>query len=109
MALNDPYLPDPVNVSSGGNTTFDGSTAGTNTAYVLSLSGNFDAEIYLEAWDGSAWQEVTQLTDDAGNTTLSAGWHTQYNKIPVSTNARRIRIENVDTSSGWVAVEGDER
>lgn len=114
MAANDPYTPDPVELdTSGGATTttnFDGSGSSTNAAIVTGLMGTLDCEVYLEAWDGSSWQVVAQLTDDQGNTTFSADWHSQFNRLVVATDARRIRIDSVDSSSGgWVAVEGDER
>jgi hypothetical protein len=109
MARNDPYLPAPVNVAAGGSTTFDGSAAGTGTAIVSGLQGSFDAEVRVQAYDGANWQTVGLLTDDAGNTTLTADWATQFNRLMVSTNDRRLKVDNVDTASGWVAADGDER
>jgi hypothetical protein len=109
MAANDPYIPDPVQVSNGASTTFDGTASETDTAIVSTLSGNFDAQIFLEAWDGNAWQEVAQFAAADGNNTFSADWNTQFNRQYVEVDGRRIRIDNVDSASGWVAVEGDER
>jgi len=109
MARNDPYTPSPVQVSSSGTTTFDGSAAATGTAIVSGLFGSFDAELRYQAYDGSSWQTVALLTDDAGNTTFSADWSTQFNRLMVSANDRRIEVSNVDSSSGYVAIDGDER
>jgi len=109
MARNDPYLPAPANPASSTSVTFDGSTSSTGTAIVSGLAGNFDAEIYLEAYDGSSWQEVSQLETDTGTLTFGADWSTQFNRLMVSQNDRRIRIDNVDSTSGWVAIDGDER
>lgn len=109
MALNDPYLPDPVNVSNGANTTFDATDAATDVAILSGAMATFDAQVFIDAWDGTTWQQVTQLTDANGNATFSAGWHTQFNRIYLGVDERRIRIENVDGTSGWTAVEGDER
>lgn len=109
MAQNDPYAPNAVSVPSSGSTTFDGSDGETNAAIVSGMMGSFDAEVYLEAHDGGSWQEVAQLTDANDNTTFSATWHTQFNRLLVSSGARRIRIDNVDSASGYVAVDGDER
>ena len=87
----------------------DATDAGTNVAIVSGAMATFDAELYIDAWDGSTWQEVTQLSDDSGNATFSADWHTQFNRIYIGVDERRLRIENVDSSAGWTAVEGDER
>ena len=81
MAQNDPFLPDPVDVAESANATFD----------------------------GTEWQEVTQLADADGNATFSGAWHTQFNRVYVGTDRRRVRIENVSEESGFCAVEGDER
>lgn len=109
MAQNDPYLPATVNVTSGGNTTFDGTASATDTAIMSGAMATFDAQIFIEAFDGTAWQTVTQLSDANGNATFAANWHTQFNRVYLSTNDRRVRIENVDSVSGYVAIEGDER
>ena len=109
MAQNDPYLPDPVDVADGANATFDGTDAETDVAIVSGAMATFDAEIYIEAYDGDVWQTVTQLADADGDTTFSENWHTQFNRVYLSTNDRRVRVENVGDSDGYVAVEGDER
>ena len=109
MARNDPYLPAPVNVADGSNATFDGSASSTDAAFISGAMGKFDATVYIDAWDGSTWQEVTQLTDASGNKTFSADWHTQFNRVYVAVDDRRLRIENGSGASGWAAVDGDER
>jgi len=109
MAANDPYLPDPVEVSDGETATFDGTEGETNTAIISGAMAEFDAIITIEAWDGTTWQEVTQLTDAEGDATFSGAWHTQFNRVYASEDARRLVIENVDSEDGWCAVEGDER
>ena len=109
MAQNDPYLPDPVDVADSANATFDGTDAETDVAIVSGAMATFDAEVFIDAWDGTEWQEVTQLADAEGNATFSGPWHTQFNRVYAGTERRRFRIENVDTDSGFCAVEGDER
>ena len=109
MAQNDPYLPDPVDVAASENATFDGTDAETDVAIVSGAMATFDAEVYIDAWDGTEWQEVTQLADADGNETFSGSWHTQFNRVYAGTDRRRVRIENVSDSSGFCAVEGDER
>ena len=109
MAQNDPYLPDPVDVADESNATFDGTDADTDVAIVSGAMATFDAEVFIDAWDGTEWQEVTQLADADGNATFSGAWHTQFNRVYVGTDRRRVRIENVSDSSGFCAVEGDER
>ena len=109
MAQNDPFLPDPVDVASSANATFDGSDAETDVAIISGAMATFDAEVFIDAWDGTEWQEVTQLADAEGNVTFSGSWHTQFNRVYAGTERRRFRIENVDTDSGFCAVEGDER
>ena len=109
MAQNDPFLPDPVDVASSANATFDGSDAETDVAIISGAMATFDAEVFIDAWDGTEWQEVTQLADAEGNATFTANWHTQFNRVYAGTERRRFRIENVGDSSGFCAVEGDER
>ena len=109
MAQNDPFLPDPVDVADAANATFDGTDAATDVAIVSGAMATFDAEVFIDAWDGTEWQEVTQLADADGNATFSASWHTQFNRVYVGADRRRVRIENVSDASGWCAVEGDER
>ena len=109
MAQNDPFLPDPVDVAASANATFDGTDAATDVAIVSGAMATFDAEVFIDAWDGTEWQVVTQLADAEGNATFSANWHTQFNRVYVGTDRRRVRIENVSDSSGFCAVEGDER
>lgn len=109
MARNDPYLPAPANPASSGTAVFDGSASSTGTAIVSGLQGNFEAEIRYQAYDGTSWQTVALLEDDAGNTTFSADWSTQFNRLYVSTNDRRIEVTNTSASAGWCAADGDER
>lgn len=111
MARNDPFTPAAVNVASSGTTSFDGSGSGTGAAIVSGLYANFDAELYIEdsADGGSTWNTVTQLTDDAGNLTFTAPWSTTFNRLMVKGSSRRIRVDNVDTASGYIAIDGDER
>ena len=111
MAQNDPFTPDHSTVADGANTTFDGSSGETNAAIISGLYGNFNAEIYLEDSDdgGTSWTQITQFTDDEGDLTFADNWATQFNRLMVKQNERRIRIENVDSESGEVTVDGDER
>lgn len=109
MARNDPYFPPPVNVSAGGTTTFDASGTETGTAIVNQLGATFDATITLEAYDGSAWQKWSAIRTSSDEETFIADWHTQFNRVYISTNDRRIQVENVDTAAGYVAIDGDER
>ena len=109
MAQNDPFLPDPVDVAESANATFDGTDAETDVAIISGAMATFDATVHIDAWDGTEWQEVAQLADADDNETFSASWHTQFNRVYVGTDRRRVRIENVESTSGWCAVEGDER
>lgn len=106
----DIYSPDYVSVSSGNSTYFDGSTSSTNSAIISSLSGDVDAEIYIERSNdgGSTWQQTTKLTDSSGSGTFSANWHTQGNRVLVSSGVRRVRVDNVDSVSGHIEAIGDE-
>lgn len=102
------YTPTPVSVASGGSTTFDGSSSSTNEAVVTSVVGAFDAEIYYEAYDGTAWQEISPIPDSSGNVTYGSPFHSQGNRVLIVSGERRIRIDNVDTASGYIALDGDE-
>jgi hypothetical protein len=106
----DIYGPDFVSVTNGNSITFDGSASSTNKALITSLSAGFDAQIFIERSNdnGSTWQECSQLTDANGNDTFSADWHSQGNRILVSSGLRRIRIDNVDSASDVTEVIGDE-
>lgn len=90
---------------------FDGSSGGTGAAIISGIYANFDAELYIECSDdgGTSWIAATQLTDDSGNVTFSADWHSQFNRVMINSGSRRIRIDNVDTLEGVTAVDGDER
>jgi hypothetical protein len=109
MARGDPYKPDYVTLS-GGNTTFDGSDSGTNAAVILELQGVTDAQITIEESNdgGTNWTQVTQLSDANGNATFNAEWHSQFNRILVIQNKRRVKITDVGTG-GDVSVAGEER
>jgi len=111
MARNDPYIPDFQTVVDGASATFDGSAGGTGAAIISELSANFDAQIYIEQSTdgGTSWTEITALGDDAGNETFAANWHTQFNRVLVKANVRRVRVDNVDSVSGEVGATGDER
>jgi len=111
MARNDPFTPNFETVNSSNSVTFDGSSGGTGTVIVSGLYGSFDAEIYIEASNdgGSSWTQVTQLKDEFGNNTFTADWHTQFNRLMISSGSRRLRIDNIDSASGEVAIDGDER
>lgn len=105
------YSPDFSSVNSGNTTTFDGSASSTNSAVITSLSGDFDAEISIERSNdgGSTWQQTTVLKDTSdGDSTFEAAWHSQGNRILVSTGVRRVKIENVDTDNGVTEIIGDE-
>lgn len=111
MARNDPFTPDHVSVASDGSTTFDGSSGGTGSAIISGIYANFDAEVYIESSNdgGTSWSQVTQLSDDNDNLTFTASWHSQFNRVMISSGNRRVRIDNVDSASGLVAIDGDER
>lgn len=106
----DIYAPDFKNPASGNSVYFDGTASSTNEALVTSLSGDFDAELYIERSNdgGSTWQQTTQLTDSSGNTTFGAGWHTQGNREILKDGVRRLRVKNIDGSGGYVEAVGDE-
>lgn len=110
MARNDPYLPLRKNVDPDNTVVFDGSESSTGTAIVSGLQGNGDAEIRYEvkASDGT-YSVVTQFADENGNTTFSGNWNTQFNRIYVDTNTRRLVVKNVSGFQIRVAVDGDER
>jgi len=110
MAQNDPYLPDFATVADGGSVTFDGSASSTGTAIINEVYGDFDVQIFIEASNdgGTSWTQVTQLTDASGNTTFTGSFHTQFNRVYVSSGKRRLRIDDAATG-GEVAVTGDER
>lgn len=110
MARNDPYLPDYATVADNGSTTFDGSASSTGSAIVNEVYADFDVQIFIEASNdgGSTWTQITQLSDANGNATFSGSFHTQFNRVYVSTGQRRIRIDDAATG-GEVAVTGDER
>lgn len=106
----DVYVPNHVTVSNSSSTNFDGSASSTNAAIIVGLAADFDAEIYYEASDdgGSTWTQIAQLRDNGGNSTFTADWHSQGNRLMVESSNRRVRIKNVSSSSGVVAVDGDE-
>lgn len=105
-----PYTPSHATVASGGSVTFDGAGSGTNQAIIVSMAGDFDAEIFYEASDdgGTSWAQIAQMATDSGDVTFTADWHSQGNRLMVVSGERRIRVDNVDTADGVVAVDGDE-
>lgn len=113
MARGDPYNPDYQNVADGGSATFDGSASATSASIVSEVAGDTDAEIYIEESNdgGTSWTQLTQLTDDGGNTTFTGPFHSQFNRVMVEAGKRRIRIDNVDGggNSGNYSVSGDEK
>ena len=115
MAVNDPFTTAAFGVADAGTFVVDGSGSSTGAAIVSGLSGNGDAEIRLQSYDGSAWVTTAVLTDSAGNTTFSADWHTQFNRVLVNgggsptTGDQRIEVTNVSGSSADFAADGDER
>jgi hypothetical protein len=90
---------------------FDGDTVGTDGAVVSEIAGDCNAEIYIEESKdgGSNWFTVAQLEDENGNTTFGADFHTQYNRILIEKDVRRLFIKAVGSSDGRVSVSGDER
>ncbi len=110
MARNDPYLPDFETVPDGGSVTFDGSASATNVAIVNEVAGDFDCKIFVEESNdgGTSFTEVTQLADGNGNTTFSAGFHSQFNRIYIAVGERRLRIDDAATG-GVISITGDER
>lgn len=104
------YKPDFKTVASGDSIYFDGSASSTNEAIISTISGNFDARIFIERSNdgGTSWTECTQLADADGSNNFTAQWHTQGNREMLSVGNRRIRIDNVDTVSGEVEAIGDE-
>jgi hypothetical protein len=111
MARNDPYLPDFATVSGGGSVVFDGSQSGTGEAIINEVAGNFDVNISIEESNngGSSFTEVTKLATENGNLVFAADFHSQFNRIYVSQNERRLRISDATGTGGEVSVTGDER
>lgn len=110
MARNDPYLPDFATVADGGSTTFDGSASSTGTAIVNEIAGDFDAEIYIEESNdgGTSWTQIAQLRTEQGKAVFDGPWHTQFNRLYVSSGARRLLVSDAG-AGGVVSVTGDER
>lgn len=115
MARNDPYTSASFGVADTGTAVFDGSDSSTGAAIVSGLSGNGDAEIRLQSYNGTSWVTVTQVTDDSGSATFSAQWHTQFNRVLVnggstpSSGDQRIEVTNVSGASADFSADGDER
>lgn len=115
MARNDPYTSVSFSVAGTGTAVFDGSDSATGAAIVSGLAGNADAEVRLQSYDGGAWVTTALLTDAAGNSTFSADWHTQFNRILVNggasptTGDQRIEVTNVSGGTGDYSADGDER
>jgi len=117
MAQNDAFTTAAFGVADTGTFIVDGSSSGTGAAIVSGLGGNADAEIRLQAYDGgaSAWKTIALLTDDSGNTTFSADWHTQFNRVMVNGGGTpsggdlRLEVTNVSGGTGNYSADGDER
>lgn len=104
------YTPDYADIGASATATFDGSASSTGDADISSLAGNGDAEIRIEASNdgGSTWTTITLLENASGGTTFSGSWHTQFNKLPVSTNTRRVKITNTSGGQAQYSVAGNE-
>lgn len=103
-----PYTPTTQEVLSGDFVTFDGTEGDTDSAIIVSFAANFDAKIIYEAADGvGTWQQISTIGSESGDPIFTAEWHSQGNRFLISKDSRRIKIENVDTVSGWIAVDGD--
>lgn len=102
------YVPAPEDVADGASVDFVGTDSSSDAAIITSVYGSFDMHIYRIAHDGTDWVEVSQLTDDEGNATFEADVDSQFNRILVEESERGLRIYNVDSASGTVAVDGYE-
>lgn len=115
MAQNDPFTTAAFGVADTNTFVIDGSASSTGAAIISGLSGNGDAQIRVQAYDGSAWVTTTKLTDANGNSTFSADWHTQFNRIMVngggspSAGDQRLEVTNVSGGSADYSADGDER
>lgn len=115
MAQNDPYSAASFGVADTGTATFDGSDSSTGAAIISGLAGNAAAEVRLQSYNGTSWVTTALLEDANGNTTFSADWHTQFNRILVngggspSTGDQRIEVTNTSGGSGDFSADGDER
>jgi len=84
-------------------------------ARVSGIGGNADAEIRLQAYDGTAWVTTALLSDASGNNTFTADWHTQFNRVLVNgggsptTGDQRLEVTNVSGATGDFSADGDER
>lgn len=106
-----PYLPDHEQVADGANVRFDGSDGPTDAAIISGVYADFDATIHIDGSTdgGQTWEEIVQLTPEGEDNFFAAGFHTQFNRLMVSDGVRSLRIENVDTTTGLVGVDGDHR
>lgn len=101
------YLPDPQDIDEQGGSDptaiFDGSASSSNAAIINSITADVDIDVFYEGSDdgGSTW-------GGAEADSFTAPAHSQLNDLKVEQNKRRVRIENVDTSSGTVVVSGRE-
>lgn len=115
MAQNDPYTSAVFGLADTSTHEFDGSDSDTGAAIISGIAGNGDAEIRIQAYNGTSWVTTTLLADDSGSTTFSNNWHTQFNRLlvngggsPVSGDIR-VQITNVSGASIDVSADGDER
>lgn len=117
MARNDPFTTAAFGVADTNTFVIDGSDSATGAAIVSGVSGNADAEVRLQAYDGGAstWTTTALLDDANGNTTFSSDWHTQFNRIMVngggspSGGDQRLQVTNVSGGAGDFSADGDER
>jgi len=115
MARNDPFTTAAFDVADTGTFVVDGSASSTGAAIVSGIGGNADAEIRLQAYDGSAWVTTALLSDASGNDTFTADWHTQFNRVLVNgggsptSGDQRLEVTNVSGGLGDFSADGDER
>jgi len=115
MARNDPFTTAAFDVANSGTFVVDGSGSSTGAAIVSGIGGNADASIELQAYDGSAWVRVAELSDASGNTPFTADWHTQFNRVLVNgggsptSGDQRLEVTNVSGGLGDFSADGDER
>lgn len=115
MAANDPFSTAAFEVADAGTFIIDGSDSSTGAAIVSGVGGNGDAQIRLQAYDGTAWVTTAQLDDANGNVTFTADWHTQFNRIMVNgggsptANDQRLEVTNVSGGTADFSADGDER
>ncbi len=115
MARDDPFTTAAFGVADTNTFIIDGSSSSTGAAIVSGVSGNEQAELRIQAYNGTSWVTVATLEDSSGSTSFSAPWHTQFNRIVVngggspSSGDQRIEVTNVSGNAGDFSADGDER